>query len=276
MQNGGPRSASACESEPLKNEIHPRAVVSPRVRLGDGVRIGALAVVGDDVELGAGCRLHAHAVVQGPARFGRENVFHPFCSIGGDPQDLKFAGERTELVTGDANTFREFVTVSRGTRNGGGLTRIGNNNLFMAYVHIAHDCAVGDHTIFGNAATLAGHVIVEDYATVNAFSPVHQFCRIGRHAYIGASTVITQDVPPFSRVVSERETRCYGVNSIGLERRGFDAARIQTIEQAYRLLLRSKLNTSQAIEQMRASLNGSADIQELIAFIESAERGLTK
>jgi UDP-N-acetylglucosamine acyltransferase len=146
----------------------------------------------------------------------------------------------------------------------------------MAYVHIAHDCVVGDHTIFGNAATLAGHVVVEDYATVSAFSPVHQFCRIGRHAYIGASTVITQDVPPFSRVASERQTKCYGVNSIGLERRGFDAARIHTIGQAYRLLLRSKLNTSQAVEQMRASLNGSADIQELIAFIESTERGLTK
>lgn len=258
------------------NEVHPHALVSPKVRLGDGVGIGAFAVVGDDVELGAGCRLHAHAVVQGPARFGRENIFHPFCSIGGDPQDLKFAGERTELVAGDANTFREFVTVSRGTKHGGGVTRIGSGNLFMAYVHIAHDCVVGDHTIFGNAATLAGHVVVEDYVTVNAFSPVHQFCRIGRHAYIGASTVITQDVPPFSRVASERETRCYGVNTVGLERRGFDAARIHAIEQAYRLLLRSKLNTSQAIEQMRASLNGSADIQELIAFIESAERGLTK
>lgn len=258
------------------NQIHSHAVVSSKVRLGDGVRIGAFAVVGDDVELGEGCRLDAHAMVQGPARFGRDNIFHPFCAIGGDPQDLKFSGERTELVVGDSNTFREYVTVGRGTKNGGGITRIGSGNLFMAYVHIAHDCTVGDHTIFGNAATLAGHVIVGDYATINAFSPVHQFCRVGRHAYVGASTVITQDVPPFSRVVSERETRCYGVNVIGLDRRGFEAERIRTIEQAYRLLLRSKLNTSQAIEQMRSTLNGSADIQELIAFIESAERGLTK
>jgi UDP-N-acetylglucosamine acyltransferase len=146
----------------------------------------------------------------------------------------------------------------------------------MASAHVAHDCIVGDHTIFGNAATLAGHVRVEDYATINAFSAVHQFCRVGRHAYIAGFTVVTQDVAPFSRVVSERGTRCYGVNTIGLERRGFDSERIRTIEHAYRLLLRSKLNTTQAIERMRASVNGSADIQELIAFIESAERGLTK
>src|ERR1700682_1435845 len=258
------------------NEIHPYALVSSKVRLGDGVRIGAFAVVGDDVELGEGCILHAHAVIQGPARFGRQNSFHPFCSIGGDPQDLKFAGERTELVTGDANTFREYVSVSRGTKHGGSVTRIGSRNLFMASAHVAHDCIVGDHTIFGNAATLAGHVLVEDYATINAFSAVHQFCRVGRHAYIAGFTVVTQDVAPFSRVVSERGTRCYGVNTIGLERRGFDAERIRTIERAYRLLLRSQLNTTQAIERMRASVNGSADIQELIAFIESAERGLTK
>lgn len=156
------------------------------------------------------------------------------------------------------------------------MSRIGSRNLIMAYAHIAHDCQVGSHIVFANGATLAGHVTVEDYATVGAFSPVHQFCRIGRYSYIGASTVVTQDVPPFSRVVTQRETRCYGVNTIGLERRGFDAGRIRAIEQAYRLLLRSKLNTTQAIEQMRATLNGSADVEELIQFIESAERGLTK
>jgi len=258
------------------SEIDPRASVSRRVRLGQGARIGAFAVVGDDVELGEGCVLHPHAVVQGPARLGRENVLHPFCSIGGDPQDLKFAGERTELVCGDSNVFREFVTVSRGTAHGGGMTRIGSHNLFMAYAHIAHDCQVGSHTIFANGATLAGHVVVEDYATLGAFSPVHQFCRIGRYSYVGASTVITQDVPPFSKVVTQRETHCFGVNTIGLERRGFDAERIHTIERAFRLLLRSKLNTTQAIERMRVTLNGSADVQELIGFIESAERGLTK
>ncbi len=204
------------------------------------------------------------------------NVLHPFCSIGGDPQDLKFAGERTAFEAGDRNVFREYVTVSRGTAQGGGITRIGSDNLFLASSHVGHDCVVGSHTLFVNSATLAGHVIVEDYATVGAFSPVHQFCRIGRYAYIGASTVITQDVPPFSRVVTERDTRCYGVNTIGLERHGFLRERIESIDRAYRLLLRSKLNTSQAIEQMRAQFNGSADVAELITFIESASRGVTK
>lgn len=258
------------------SEIDARAIISPTARLGRCVRVSAYAVVGNEVELGDGCVLHPHAVVNGPARLGGENVFHPFCSVGGDPQDLKYGGERTELVVGDRNTFREYVTVSRGTRQGGGVTRIGSHNLFMAYAHIAHDCQVGSHTVFANSATLAGHVIVEDYATVGAFSPVHQFCRVGRYSYIGASTVITQDVPPFSKVVTQRETRCYGVNTVGLERRGFSSERIRTIEQAYRLLLRSKLNTTQALEQMRTTLNGSADVEELIGFIESAARGLTK
>jgi UDP-N-acetylglucosamine acyltransferase len=257
-------------------EVDPRAIVSPSARLERGVRVAAFAVVGDGVELGEGCVLQSHAVIRGPARFGRNNQFDSFCSVGGDPQDLKYSGERTELEAGDANTFREFCTVSRGTAQGGGVTRIGSDNLFMAYSHVAHDCIVGSHTIFANGATLAGHVAVEDYATVGAFSPVHQFCRIGRYAYVGASTVITQDVPPFSRVVTERGTRCFGVNTIGLERHGFDRARLETIERAFRLLLRSKLNTTQALEQMSAQLNGSPDIRELVEFIESAQRGLHK
>jgi UDP-N-acetylglucosamine acyltransferase len=258
------------------SEIDPRAIVSPQARLGRDVRIGAYAVVGAEVELGDGGVLHPHAVLNGPTRLGQKNVLHPFCLVGGDPQDLKYRGERTELVGGDGNVFREYVTIHRGTRPGGGITRLGSDNLFMAYVHIAHDCQVGSHTIFANGATLAGHVAVEDHATVGAFCAVHQFCRIGRYAYIGAFTVVTQDVPPFSKVVAERETRCYGVNTIGLERRGFDKERIRAIEQAYRLLLRSKLNTTQALERMRVTLNGSPDVEELIHFIESAARGLTK
>ncbi len=256
--------------------MDPHAVVSPLARLSEGVTVGAYAIVGDEVELGAGCNVMAHAVIQGPSRFGRENVFHPFCSVGAVPQDLKFAGERTELVAGDRNEFRECVTVSRGTAHGGGTTLIGSHNLFMAYSHIAHDCHVGDHTIFANGATLAGHVTVQDFANVGAFSPVHQFCRIGRHAYVGACTVITQDVPPFSMVVTERETHCFGINKVGLGRRGFTQDRIADIEQAYKLLLRAKLNTSQAIERMRETLADSPDVRELIAFIESAERGLVK
>jgi UDP-N-acetylglucosamine acyltransferase len=259
------------------SQIDLRAIVSPRARLGADVRIGPYAIVGDDVELGDACILHPHARVDGPSRFGRANVFHSFCSVGGDPQDLTYRGERTELVAGEANMFHEFVTINRGTLKDGGVTRIGSHNLFMAYSHVAHDCVIGDHAVFVNGATLGGHVIVEDYATVGAFCPVHQFCRIGKHCYIAAFTVITQDVPPFSKVVAPRETRCYGANTVGLERRGFSKERIQAIEQAYRLLLRSKLNTTQALQQMRASLNGSADVEELIRFIESVEdRGLTK
>ncbi|GAC1665701.1 MAG: acyl-ACP--UDP-N-acetylglucosamine O-acyltransferase [Candidatus Acidiferrum sp.] len=256
--------------------IHPHAVIAPNAILGPGVEIGAYAVVGEDVELGAGCILHAHAVVNGPCKIGAHNVFHSFCSVGGDPQDLKFHGERTQLIIGEGNTFREFVTVSRGTAGGGGKTTIGNGNLFMAYSHIAHDCHVGDQTIFANGATLAGHVIVEDFATVGAFSPVHQFCRIGRYAYVGASTVVTQDVLPFSRVVTARETKSYGANTIGLERQGFDAERLKALQQAFRLLGRSKLNTAQALESMREGLGDSPDVQELIQFIEQAQRGIVK
>src|SRR5205807_10139650 len=244
------------------SEIDARAIISPATRLGQCVRVSAYAVVGNEVELGDGCVLHPHAVVNGPARLGRENVLHPFCSVGGDPQDLKYGGERTELVVGDRNTFREYVTVSRGTRQGGGITRIGSDNLFMAYAHIAHDCQVGSHTVFANSATLAGHVTVEDYATVGAFSPVHQFCRIGRYSYIGASTVITQDVPPFSLVVTERETVCFGINKIGLQRKGFSDERQRALQRAYKLLLRSKLNTNQALSEMRASLGDSPDVAE--------------
>jgi UDP-N-acetylglucosamine acyltransferase len=260
----------------IMREIHPQAVVAASAKLGEGVRVGAYAVVGEGVELGEGCVLHAHAVVGGPSKFGKNNVFHSFCAIGGDPQDYTYRGERTELVAGDGNIFREYVTVTRGTQKGGGRSSLGEGNFFLAYSHIGHDCRVGSHTLFVNGATLAGHVTVEDFATVGAFSPVHQFCRIGRYAYIGASTVITQDVPPFSKVVTERETRSFGINAIGLERKGFSQERLQALKRAYRLLLRSKLNTSQALAEMRKTLATSADVQELIQFIESAERGIVK
>jgi UDP-N-acetylglucosamine acyltransferase len=257
-------------------EIDSRAIVSPSARLGPGVRIGAYAVVGDEVELGEGCVLEPHAMVQGPSRLGRGNHFSPFCSIGGNPQDLTYKGERVSLEVGDSNEFHEFCTVNRGTVKGGGVTRLGSHNLIMAYAHIAHDSQVGSHTVFMNAATLAGHVTFENYATLGAFSAVHQFCRVGKHAYIAGYSVITQDVPPFSKVVAPRETRCYGVNSIGLERQGFSPERIRSIEEAYRLLLRSKLNTAQALEKMRGTLSASEDVLTLIRFIESAERGVTK
>ncbi len=256
--------------------IHLQAAVAPGAKLGSGVQIGAYAVVGEGVELGDGCILHAHAVVEGPSRIGRDNVFYPFCSVGGDPQDLGFRGEHTELTVGDGNTFREYVTVSRGTFKGGGKTTIGDRNLFLASSHVGHDCHVGSETLFVNGATLAGHVTVEDFATIGFSSPVHQFCRVGRYAYVGASTVITQDVPPFSLVVTERETTCFGVNKVGLQRKGFSDERMHALQNAFRLLLRSKLNTNQALNEMRASLTGSEDVAELIQFIETAERGIVK
>ena len=251
-------------------------MVSPEAKLGAGVRIGAYAVVGAGVELGDGCELHEHAVVRGPAKFGAENIFHPFCVIGGDPQDYTFRGEHVELAVGSENIFREYVTVSRGTTKGGGITRIGDRNFFLAYSHVGHDCQIGSNTLFVNGATLAGHVTVQDFVTLGAFSPVHQFCRLGRYAYIGASTVITQDVPPFSLIVTERETRCFGPNNIGLERKGFSIERIKALQEAFRLLTRSKKNTSQALAAMRETLRDSADVKELVEFVETAERGIVK
>ena len=258
------------------SEIDCRAVVSSSARIGCGAKVAAYAVIGEEVELGEGCVVENHAVIQGPARLGRQNHFNPFCLIGGDPQDLTYRGERVSLEVGDANEFHEFCTVNRGTVKGGGVTRVGSHNLIMAYAHVGHDSVVGDHTIFINGATLAGHVTVEDYATIGNFSSVQQFCRVGRHAYIGSHSPITQDVPPFSKVVMERNIRNYGANTIGLERQGLSPERIRSIEQAYRLLLRSKLNTAQALEKMRETLSDSEDVLQLIRFIESAERGVVK
>jgi UDP-N-acetylglucosamine acyltransferase len=264
------------------SEIDSRAIdssasVSRSARLGQGVRIGPGAVVGEDVELGDDCVLEAHAIVRGPSTIGRRNHFHSFCVIGGDPQDYTFTGQRTSLEVGDENSFREFSTVNRGTIKGGGVTRVGSHNLIMSYAHIGHDCVIGNYTTLINGAQLAGHIRVEDYATISSFCLLHQFSRIGSYSYIGAGTIITQDVAPFSMIVGPRENRCYGINKVGLERRGFSPGRIQPIEQAYRLLLRSKLNTSQAVEQMRGTLSDSEDVQILIRFIESTtERGLTK
>ncbi len=258
-------------------QIDARAVVSPSARLGRGVRVGPYAIVGDDVELGDGCIVEPHAVVQGPSKFGRNNHVHSFAIVGGDPQDLTYTGQRTCLEVGESNDFREFCTVHRGTVKGGGRTRIGSHNLIMAYAHIGHDCVIGDHVILTNGAQLAGHIRVDDYAGISAFCLLHQFSRVGCHSYIGAGTVITQDVAPFSIVVGERSVKCFGTNKVGLQRHGFSAERIKTLDQAYRLLLRSKLNTSQAVEQMRETLPDSEDVELLIRFIESvAERGLTK
>jgi UDP-N-acetylglucosamine acyltransferase len=257
-------------------KIDGQAVVSPSAKLARGVEVGAFAVVGAGVELGEGCVVHPHAVINGPSRFGARNVFHPFCVIGGDPQDYTFGGERVELLAGDGNIFREHVTISRGTVKGGGITRLGNENFFLSYSHVGHDSQVGSGTLLVNGATLAGHVTVQDFVTVGAFSPVHQFCRIGEYAYIGACTVITQDVLPFSLIVTERETKCFGANTIGLERKGFSPESIQKLQRAFKLLVRSKKNTTQALEEMRKTMGDSAEVQEMIAFVEKSERGIVK
>jgi UDP-N-acetylglucosamine acyltransferase len=256
-------------------EIHPTAIVAAGAALGDGVSIGPYAVIGDGVKLGAGCTVGAHAVLQGPMSAGRACRIFPFASMGTEPQDLKYKGEPTRLEIGDDNVFREFVTVNRGTAGGGGVTRIGGGNLFMAYAHVAHDCQVGSHTIFANAATLAGHVTVEDHATIGAFSGVHQFCRVGAHAFIGGYSVITQDALPFVKSVGNRAS-AYGVNTIGLERKGLGAETIAALKRAYRLLLQSGLNTTQALEKIESEISGVPEVGYLVAFIRSSERGVIK
>ncbi|HEX3553948.1 MAG TPA: acyl-ACP--UDP-N-acetylglucosamine O-acyltransferase [Thermoanaerobaculia bacterium] len=255
--------------------IHPLAAVDPAARLGDGVRVGPFAVIGAGVEIGDGTEVGAGAKVLGPSRIGRENRIYHGAAIGFDPQDLKFQGEEVWLEVGDRNHFREFCTVHRGTAKGGGVTRVGSDSLFMAYTHVGHDCQVGSRIVFANNATLAGHVEVHDDANVSAFSSVHQFCRVGRHAYVGGYTVATMDVLPFVKTVGQKPA-CYGLNSIGLKRKGFDAERVRRLEFAYRILVRSKLNTPQALERLKAELAGDPDVDYLIAFVESSRRGLHK
>lgn len=256
--------------------IHPTAVVDPQARLAETVRVGPYAVIGAEVEIGEETEVGAHVVVEGPTRIGRRNRIFPFCTIGLIPQDLKFRGERSEVIIGDDNRIREFTSIHRGTEGGGALTKLGNFNLIMAYVHIAHDCLLGDGIILGNGATLAGHVLIEDHAIAGAFCGVHQFCRIGRYAFIGGYTVVTQDVLPFSRTVHERGAKVYGVNVVGLRRQGFAEERIERLHRAVRLLTQSKLNTAQALEKIRQSLDRNEDIETLLRFVETAERGVIK
>lgn len=256
--------------------IHTTAVISPEASLAEDVSVGAYSVIGAHVVLGAGCRVDEHVVIQGPTRIGKRCHFFPFGSIGLPPQDLKYGGERTELVVGDDNIFREFVTVHRGTAQGGGRTLIGNHNFVMAYSHIAHDCILGDHIILANAATLAGHVTIADYATIGAFSGVHQFCKVGFHGFVGGYSVITKDVLPYSKTVSPREAGNYGVNRIGLERKGFSAESIKTIRSAFRVIQQSKLNTAQALAALKERFTDDRDVQPIIEFIEKSERGIIK
>jgi UDP-N-acetylglucosamine acyltransferase len=255
--------------------IDPSASVHRAARIGPGTTIGPHAIVGEHVRLGANCKIGASVVIDGRTTLGDDCEIYPFASIGQVPQDLKYHGEETELTIGRRNIFREFVTVHRGTAGGGGVTRIGDGNVFMAYVHVAHDCHVGDHTIFGNMATLGGHVTVEDYVNISAGSGVHQFCRVGRHAFIGGYSVVTKDALPFARTVGSRPARIYGANTIGLMRRGFTADVVAKLKRSFRYLLQSKLNTTRALQQIEQDQTlACPEVQYLIHFIRSSQRGV--
>ncbi|HKD01267.1 MAG TPA: acyl-ACP--UDP-N-acetylglucosamine O-acyltransferase [Terriglobales bacterium] len=256
--------------------VHPTAIIDPRAKVPATCEVGPYCVIGADVELGEGCRLLSHVAIEGPTKIGAHNRFFPFSSIGMAPQDLSYAGEPTRLEMGDHNEIREFVTISRGTVKGGGLTRLGSHILIMAYTHIAHDCVIGDHVLMANAATLGGHVVVEDWAQVGALCPIHHFVRIGTHSFIGGGTTVTKDVLPFSKTVAARDTHAYGLNAVGLERRGFSKERIRKIHHAYKVLLASRLNTTQALEQLKSETDRGEDVDRLICFIEQSERGVIK
>ncbi|MGA9353314.1 MAG: acyl-ACP--UDP-N-acetylglucosamine O-acyltransferase [Terriglobales bacterium] len=256
--------------------IHPTAIIDPQARIHPSCEVGPYCVIGPQVEVGEGCHLLSHVAMEGPTVIGAHNRFFPFCSIGLAPQDISYKGEPTRLEIGDHNEIREYVTINRATAKADGVTRVGSHNLIMAYTHIAHDCRIGNHIIMANAATLGGHVTVEDWATVGALCPIHHFVRIGTHAFIGGGTTVTRDVLPFSKTSAERGTHAYGLNAVGLERRGFAKERIRKIHHAYRLLLTSKLNTSQALEKLKAENDRGDDVDLLIRFIEASERGVTK
>jgi UDP-N-acetylglucosamine acyltransferase len=256
-------------------QIDPHAIVHPGAEIGEGTSIGPYVTIGPDVRIGRGCRIGASAVIDGKTDIGDGTHVFPFASIGMMPQDLKYRGEPTRLQIGKNNVFREFVTIHRGTEMGGGLTSIGDHNLFMAYAHVAHDSIIGNDTIFGNGATLGGHVLVEDFATISAGSGVHQFCRVGRHAFIGGYSVVTKDALPFAKTVGNRPARIYGVNLIGLRRRGVRPDVVSKVQQAYRYLLQAKLNTSRALAVIEHEPELACDeVRYLVDFIRSSKRGV--
>jgi len=256
--------------------VHPSAIVHAKARIAESAEIGPFCVIGEDVEIGGRTRLLAHVYVEGPITIGEENVFQPYSTVGVAPQDLKYQGERSQTRIGSRNLIREFVTIHRGTAGGGSLTSLGDDNLLQAYAHIAHDCHVGSHCILAHGATLGGHVTVEDWAVVGAHCGVHQFCRVGAHCYIGGYSVITQDVLPYSLVVTERGAQLFGVNKVGLERRGFDKEAIQGLHKAFRILTKSGLNTEQAVERIREEVRTEETLTRVLEFIASAERGIVK
>ncbi|HEX8564292.1 MAG TPA: acyl-ACP--UDP-N-acetylglucosamine O-acyltransferase [Pyrinomonadaceae bacterium] len=255
--------------------VHPTAIVSSRAQIGENCFIGAYSIVGDKAKLGNGVRLESHVVVDGDTVIGDETRVFPFVSIGLAPQDLKYAGETTSVRIGKRNHIREFVTIHRGTTGGGGLTEIGDDCLLMAQAHVAHDCRIGNGVIMANAATLAGHVEIEDKAQVGAYSGVHQFCRVGREAFIGGYSVIVKDALPFA-ISQGNHAKCYGLNSVGMRRRGYEKETIEKLKHAFYLLLSAKLNTTQALEKIKQEIPNSTEVDFLVQFIESSKRGVVK
>ena len=255
--------------------IHPTAIVSARAELGKNISVGAYSIIGDDVFIGDDSEIASHVVIHGPSTLGRESRVFPFACLGEPPQDLKFKGELTRLVVGNRNTIREYTTMHRGTADGGGVTTVGDGNLFMAQTHIGHDCVVGSDNVFANGATLAGHVEVANHVTLGAYSGVHQFCRLGAYAFVGGYSVVVKDALPYARSVGNH-ARCYGPNSLGLRRKGFSAEAIKAIDHAFFILLSSRLNTTQALERLRSEMSGTPEIDYLIQFIETARRGVIK
>ena len=255
--------------------IHESAIVSPQAKIGKNCYIGAYSTIGDEVVLGENVRLESHVVIDGKTEIGDETQVFPFVSIGLAPQDLKYKGEATATEIGKRNQIREFVTVHRGTNGGGGLTKIGDDNLLMAQAHVAHDCQIGNEVIMANAATLAGHVEIADRANIGAYSGIHQFCRIGLEAFVGGYSVIVKDALPFA-ISQGNHAKCYGLNRLGLKRRGYAKETIEKLHHAYHLLLSSKLNTSQAVEKIKADVKDCTEVDLLIDFIETSQRGVVK
>lgn len=256
-------------------EIHPTAIVHPKAEIDSGVTIGPYSIIGEHVKIGKGTKLGAHVVIEGWTEVGEDCTFFHMASVGTIPQDLKFSGEETRLKIGRSNTFREFVTLNRGTQSGGGETVIGDHNFLMAYVHVAHDCQIGSHVIMANAATLAGHIHIGDYAVIGGLVGVHQFVKIGAYALVGGCSAVSQDIPPFMSAAGVH-ARLYGLNLVGLKRHGFSNERIQNLKKAYRILFRSGLTLKEAAKKVRDEVTSSEDIRQLLQFVESSKRGICR
>lgn len=255
--------------------LHPTAIINSRAELGKDVAVGPYSIIGDQVIIHDEVEIAGHVVIEGPCEIGRGSQIYPFASLGQSPQDLKYKGEETRLTIGERNVIREYVTMNRGTVQGGGLTSVGHDNLFMAQAHVAHDCRVGSDNVFANVASLAGHVTIGDHISLGAYLGVHQFCRVGNHAFIGGYSKIVKDGLPYARTDGV-DAKCYGANTLGLRRKGFSNEAIRQIQHAFHILLSSKLNTSQALERIKAEMTGVPEVDYLIEFIEGTERGVTK